>query len=482
MPNFIQGSEVGPVGAEWLEKRSPADGRMLCFLSRSTAADVTAAVEAARESQTAWARRTAVKRGEIIRRAAELLRERGDDLVSAVCAETGKAPRDARSELAAAIEMGYFVAGEGRRLYGRSLTSAVPYKAVTLMRVPIGVAGLIVAANTPLPNYAWKVFPALLAGNAAVLKPSEDTPLSAHLFVSLLHEAGVPSGVLNVVHGLGNEAGVALVSAPDVDIVSFTGSSVVGRRVASTAGQRLAKVCLELGGKNPLVVCDDADLDLAVSAAAMSAFSNAGQRCAAGSRIVVFSSVYEEFRQRLLERTRCLRIGSDDDADLGPLINERSLHRVLAAVEAALSGGARLLVGGRRLTGEGFASGYFMEPTLLDEVSPSDPISTTELFGPVACLYSVENLDHAIRLCNDSPFGLTAAIHTRDLHRSAQFTEEVQVGMAVVNGPTYGSEPHMPFGGFKQSGNGFREAGAETLDVFCDWKTVCILHDPTKNK
>ncbi len=480
LPNLVGGTEVDPREGEWVDKRSPADGRLYCRLPRSGNADVEDAVGAARRSQPAWAAHTPVERGDIVRRAAELLREHADELTAAVCAETGKPPRDAKGELGAAVEMGYFVAGEGRRLSGRTTTSAVPHKTVSLVRSPIGVATLIVAANTPLPNYAWKVFPALLCGNAAVLKPSEDTPHSAHLFGLLLQEAGVPPGVLNVLHGLGPEVGSALVASADVDLVSFTGSSLVGRQIASVAGGRLAKVCLELGGKNPLVVCDDANLDAAVRAAALSAFSNAGQRCAAGSRLIVFDAVYEEFRERLLARTAELRLGSDDDADLGPVVNERSLTRILEAVEAALERGAKLLAGGRRAGTGPLADGSFVEPTLLEDAPADDPISTTELFGPVACLYRARNLDDALRQCNDSPFGLTAAIYTESVHRAMRFTEQVQAGMAVVNGPTYGSEPHMPFGGFKQSGNGFREAGTEALDAFSEWKSVCVLHDPTR--
>ncbi|MDQ4097140.1 MAG: aldehyde dehydrogenase family protein, partial [Actinomycetota bacterium] len=300
----------------------------------------------------------------------------------------------------------------------------------------------------------------------------------AHRFALILQEAGVPPGVLNVVQGLGAEAGTALVDHPDVDLVSFTGSCQVGKTVQALAGARLAKVSLELGGKNPLVVCDDAELDTAANAAAMSAFSNAGQRCAAGSRIVVFDSVYEEFRERLVARTSSMRVGTSDEDDLGPVINERAVGRVLEAVEASLTRGAKLLAGGRRLTDGPYAGGFYVEPTLLDDVGSNDPISTTELFGPVTCLYRVRDLDEAVDLCNQTPYGLTAAIHTRSIHRGMRFAERVQAGMVVVNGPTYGSEPHMPFGGFKQSGNGSREAGTEALDVFSDWKSICLITDP----
>lgn len=480
MPNFIDGSEVEPELGEWIEKRSPSNGAVQCLFARSQADDVAAAVQAARGSQPAWAARSPVERGDILRRSVELLREAADEFVGVVHQETGKPRRDARGELAGAIEMGYFMAGEGRRLYGSTTTSATPNKTVSFVRSPVGVAGLIVASNTPLPNYAWKVFPALICGNAAILKPSEDTPQSAHRFATVLNKAGVPAGVLNVVQGLGVEAGAALVADPRVDLISFTGSSAVGRNIQVAAGERLAKVCLELGGKNPLIVCDDADLDIAAQAAALSAFSNAGQRCAAGSRIIVFDSVYDEFRDRLLAVTRSFRVGTDDDADLGPVINERQLTRMLEAIDAALERGARLVTGGRRIEDGGRRSGYFLEPTLLEQVEAGDALSATELFGPISCLYRVDNFEEAIGLANDSPYGLTAAVHTASIHRAMEFTRRIHAGMAVVNGPTYGSEPHMGFGGVKQSGNGFREAGTEALDVFSEWKSVCILHDPAR--
>lgn len=476
--NIVDGQDVGAAGGGWLQRSSPATGRPVCRFPRSESPDVLQAVAAARRSQPAWAAMTPVRRGEIIRRAAELLRDDEPELVRMVCDETGKPPGDARGEVGAAVEMAYFVAGEGRRLYGRTTTSAIPNKRVMLVRSPIGVAGLIVAANTPLPNYAWKVFPALLCGNTAVLKASENTPLSAHRFVRLLHEAGCPPGVLNLVNGEGPVAGTALVEAPDVDIVSFTGSLAVGQEIQGRAGPRMAKICLELGGKNPLIVCDDADLPVAASAAAASAFSNAGQRCAAGSRIIVVADVYEEFVGLLLERTKELSVGASDGDDLGPVINERRLDEMLDAIDRARDAGVRVLAGGSRMTGSQYDAGCFLEPTLLEGAEPDDAVSRSELFGPIACLYRVADFESALRLANDSPFGLTAAVFTRSFHRAMVFADRIQAGMAVVNGPTYGSEPHMPFGGFKQSGNGAREAGTEVLDVYSGWKSVCFIHDP----
>ncbi len=477
IPNWVDGKQVPAKAGEWFEKLNPATGRMLSRAARSRATDVAEAVRAARCAYPRWARLTPVARGDLLRSVALGLRARQDEFAGIVARETGKSMKDARGEVGAAIEMGMFVAGEGRRFYGRTTTSAVPDKAAMTVRQPCGVAGLITAANTPIANAAWKVFPALLCGNAAVLKAAEDTPATAWAFAALAHDTGIPAGVLNVVQGLGPEAGAPLVESPDVDIVSFTGSCEVGRIIGRVAGARLAKVCLELGGKNPLVVCDDADLDRAVEAAALSAFSNAGQRCAAGTRAIVFNKVYEEFRDRLVARTQHLRVGTGDQDDLGPVINQGQLRAMLEAVEQGRARGVRVLTGGHQLTGSGYDGGFFIAPTIVEDVAPEDPLSRTELFGPITCLYRVAGFEEALTLANESPFGLTASIHTANLHRAMEFLARVASGVAVVNGPTYGSEPHMPFGGLKQSGNGAREAGTEALDVYSDWKTIYINFD-----
>jgi aldehyde dehydrogenase (NAD+) len=465
-------------GGETFDKIAPATGEVLSQVVRSDGRDVDGAVAAAREAQPAWARTTPAERGAILRRIAQLLERDRAEVAAVVAAETGKSPKDAAGETDGAIEMGYFVAGEGRRLYGRTTTSAVPNRQAMVVRQPLGVAGLIIAANTPIANVAWKVFPTLVCGNAAVLKASEDTPETALAFARLAAEAGLPAGVLNVVQGYGEEAGQPLVEHRDVAVVSFTGSTAVGRMIARVAGERLAKVCLELGGKNPLVVCDDADLNRAAEAAALSAFSNAGQRCASGSRLIVFEGVYDDFVSRLLERTAEQRVGPGDEHDFGPVINERQLEAMLAAIERARKAGATILAGGERVTGEGRDNGFYMAPTLVENASLESEIACTELFGPIATLHRVGDFEEAVAAANASPYGLTAAIWTASVHRGQEFVTRVQSGVASVNGPTYGSEPHMPFGGVKDSGTGWREAGTEAIDVYSDLKTVYLNHDP----
>ncbi len=475
--NWVAGREVDAADGATLAKLSPAEGSELCQFARSRAADVDAAVAAARGAFAEWAATTPVRRGEILRNVALAMREHRDELAHVVALETGKAPSEAAGETNAAFELGMFMAGEGTRLYGRTTTSGVPGKQASTIRQPLGVAGLIIAANTPIANVAWKVFPALICGNAAVLKAAEDTPATAWLFAKLAHQAGLPPGVLNVIQGLGEEAGAPLVSHDDVEVISFTGSTQVGRQVASVVGERLGRVSLELGGKNPLVVCDDADLEQAADWTVRSAFSNAGQRCASGSRVIIFDSVYEPFREILIAKTKALSVGPSDGDDLGPVINESQLNNMLRTLEGARAAGATILIGGERLTGERHAGGFYLAPTLVEHAKPDAEISASELFGPIACLYRVADFGEALALANDSPYGLTACIHTRSVDRALRFTQEVEAGVAVVNGGTYGSEPHMPFGGVKASGNGWREPGTEALDVYSNLKDIYLCVD-----
>jgi alpha-ketoglutaric semialdehyde dehydrogenase len=468
VPNLVDGVDTPAVSSQWLAKARPADGTALYRFARSGAEDVARAVAAARRAQPAWARETPVARGDLVREIALTMRERREELSELVAAETGKAMALARGETDAAIEMGLFVAGEGRRLYGRTTTASMPHRSVSAVRVPVGVAGLLMSFNTPLPNIAWKAFPAVLCGNAAVVKPSEEVPGSAHAFARIAHECGLPAGVLNVVQGLGHEAGAALVAHADVDLVSFTGSAETGRAINEVASRRLAKVCLELGGKNALVVCDDADLDGAVRWALASAFSNAGQRCAAASRLVVFDAVYDDFRERLLAGARAL--------EPEPVISQASLERLLEALDRAQAEGASIACGGTRVGDRG----WFLAPTVVEGAARDAWLSCTELFGPVTALYRVRDFDEAVEVVNDSPYGLTAAVHTASVHRAMRFADEARAGVVVVNGGTHGSEPHMGFGGVKGSGTGWREAGVEALDVYTEWKYVNLVTDPER--
>jgi alpha-ketoglutaric semialdehyde dehydrogenase len=476
--NWIDGQERPALSGEWFDKLDPASGKLLCRAARSRHADIQQAVEAAGRVQPSWAATPPVQRGMLLLKIVTCMQNRQAEIAKIVAAETGKSYKEAFGETGGAIQLGLFYAGEGQRLYGRTTTSGTLHKYAMTIRQPIGVAGLIIAANTPIANVAWKVFPALICGNTAVLKAAEDTPATAWIFGHIAREAGLPAGVLNILQGYGEEAGAPLVEHPNVGVISFTGSTEVGRYIQKAAGSRLARVSLELGGKNPLVVCDDADLENAAKWVLLSAFSNAGQRCASTSRVIIFDQVYDKFRAILVEQTNRLKIGPTDDDDFGPVINENQLKGMLNALDQARGKGASLLTGGKRLTDPDHRDGFYLAPTLIEGVDPHAEISECELFGPIALLYRVKGFEEALALANDSSYGLTACIHTRSLHRAVQFCDKVQAGVAVVNAGTYGSEPHMPFGGRKQSGNGSREPGTEALDVYSELKDVYINIDP----
>src|SRR3569623_751408 len=420
--NWIDGEPRAATGDEYFTKYSPIAGRALYRVSRSRDGDVAAAVAAARQAQVTRAAMPAVRRGAVLHDVAMLLRARREDIAHCVHLETGKSIKDALGETDGAIAQGVFMAGEGQRLYGRTTTSAVANKYASTVREARGVAGLIIAANTPIANVAWKVFPALICGNAAVLKAAEDTPFTAYLFAELAEQAGLPRGVLNVVQGYGV----------------------------------------------------DADLDLAVKWTLLSAFSNAGQRCAAASRVIVFDAIYDRFRERLLAGVNTLRVGPGDEDAFGPVINERQLNNMIGAVTRAAQRGAAVSAGGGRLQGPQHRQGYYMAPTVIEGVGQDDELSTTEIFGPVTCLYRARDFRDALAQANASPYALTACIHTKNMHRALEFTHKVQAGVADVNGGTYGSEPHMPFGGAKNSGNGSREPGTEALEVYSKRNDIYI--------
>jgi acyl-CoA reductase-like NAD-dependent aldehyde dehydrogenase len=474
IPNWINGKEVKAISGKSYNKINPANGEILCQGARSQAEDISQAVESAKNSQPKWAAIPPVKRGLILHDIVRAMIDNKEEIAHIVHLETGKSMNDALVETGGAIECGLFYAGEGQRLYARTTTSGVSDKFASTIRQPVGIAGLIIAANTPIANVAWKVFPALICGNAAILKSAEDTPATAWIFGKIAHDAGLPPGVLNIIQGYGEEAGSPLVEHKDVGVISFTGSTQIGRVINLKAGKRLAKVSLELGGKNPLIVCDDADLENAAKFVLLSAFSNAGQRCASGSRIIIFDSVYDKFVNMLIEKTKELKIGNTNDDDLGPVINEKQLKNMLFAIQQTNNEGGNILIGGKRLSGKNHKNGFYLEPTLIANVAPQAEISQCELFGPIACLYKVNDYKEALSLANDSPYGLTGCIHTKDFDRANHFIQNLQAGVAVVNAGTFGSEPHMPFGGVKQSGNGTREPGTEALGIYSNLKDVYI--------
>jgi aldehyde dehydrogenase (NAD+) len=476
--HWIDDVETAPSRTATFEKRCPMDDRILADVERGGAAEVTRAVDTASAAWPAWSRLPAPRRGEVLARTADLLRARERELAEIVHLETGKPWKNAAAEVASSADLADFMASEGSRFYGKTMTSPIGNRAVHTLRQPVGICAGIMPFNSPLAGITWKAFPALLCGNAIVVKSHELTPYTAVQLGAVLRDAGLPAGLYTAVQGFGSEAGAALVEDPRIGLVSFTGSVATGKLVQRTVSDRpvLAKVCLELGGKNPLVVCDDADLDTAVEHATASAFIDAGQRCAAGSRLLVFDAVYDAFRARLIERVKSVKIGSGPEDECGPVISRASLDRLIATVEAAVHRGAGLVAGGRAV--DRLAPGYYMEPTVLENVAIADDVTQHELFGPVTCLYRVGDFESAMATANATSFGLTGAIHTRNMHRIQEFISQYRGGLVSINGPTYGAGPHMPFGGVKNSGNGFREPGTEALDVYTEWKTVVVNHDP----
>jgi alpha-ketoglutaric semialdehyde dehydrogenase len=462
------------------EKRCPIDDRVLAHVERGDCVDVSRAVDAAQRASARWERLPAPRRGDVLARTAELLRAHENEFGEVVQLETGKPWKNAVAEVSSSADLAAFMASEGSRFYGRTMTSPIDNRGVQTIRQPIGICAGIMPFNSPLAGIAWKVFPALLCGNAIVVKSHELTPYTGIVLGRLLKAAGLPLGLYSAVQGYGPEIGAPMVQDLRVGVVSFTGSAPTGKLIQKMVSERgvLAKVCLELGGKNPLVVCDDADINAAAEHATASAFIDAGQRCAAGSRLIVFDSVYDTFRAALLSCVKRVKVGSGPQDECGPVISRANLDRLIRTVNAAVQRGARVVTGGAAV--EALAPGYYMQPTVLEDVAPDDEISQQELFGPVTCLYRVKDFDEALQLANSTTFGLTGAIHTSNVHRVQEFIARYRAGLVSINGPTYGAGPHMPFGGVKNSGNGFREPGTEALDVYTEWKTVVVNHDPSR--
>jgi acyl-CoA reductase-like NAD-dependent aldehyde dehydrogenase len=480
--NYIAGAWVPARSGRTFENRNPADTRELIgTFADSGPEDVEQAVFAARAAFPGWRALPAPKRGEILFRAAEILVRRKEDFARDMTREMGKVLAETRGDVQEAIDMTYYMAGEGRRQFGQTTPSELPNKFQMSVRMPVGIAGLITPWNFPMAIPSWKMMPALVLGNTVVIKPATDTPLSVVNLVSALAEAGLPKGVVNVVTGGGIEAGSPLMSHQDVGIVSFTGSTGVGRKVSEACAPAFKHCHLEMGGKNIIMVMEDARLDLAVEGAVWGGFGTTGQRCTAASRVAVHKRVYREFMEAFVARARALRVGNglDPRIEMGPCVNETQLKTVDRYVGVGREEGAKLLCGGHRLSGGEYDRGYFYEPTVFGDCSPRMRVSCEEIFGPVVSVIPVDSLEEAIAVGNSVEYGLSASIYTQDINKAFTAMREMYTGIFYVNAPTIGAETHLPFGGTKNTGNGHREACVQALEVFSEWKSIYIDYSGT---
>ncbi len=475
--HYIGGKWIPSSAGETFESRNPADrDDLVGVVARGTPEDVDAAVRAAVEAYPDWLATPVPKRADYVLRVGLKLEERKEELSELMTREMGKTLKESRGDVQEGIDFLYYMAGEGRRFFGHTLPSELRNKFSMTVRHPIGVVGLITPWNFPIAIPSWKIAPALVSGCASVFKPAEDTPLLATLLVQTFEEVGLPPGVLNLVHGIGEEAGAALVDHPDVRAVSFTGSLEVGRMVAERCGAQMKRCSLELGSKNVLIVMPDANMELAVEASAWGAFATSGQRCMATSRLVVHEAARDEFTQRLLDRVKTMKVGSglDPEVELAPVINAKQKERILKYIEIGKEEGAVLLTGGEELTGDGYDKGNFIAPTVFDEMRPEMRIAQEEIFGPVTGIIRTDDVDEAIRIANSTKYGLSASIYTRDITNVFKAVQQLEFGVVYVNAPTIGAEVQLPFGGMKHTGNGHREAGPQSLDEFTEWKTIGI--------
>jgi len=474
--NYIGGTWVPSASGATFANINPArPSDVIGEFQRSNAADVDRAVTAAAKAFSDWRRMPAPRRGEVIARATRLLEERKPELAAGITREMGKVMVDSGYDVQGAITSGNYMAGEGRRMFGDTVPSELPNRIAFTRREPVGVVGIVTPWNLPMLMPAWKLFPALICGNTAVVKPAEDTPMTAVSLFEILEEAGLPPGVANLVTGFGSEAGQPLVEHPDVDMISFTGSRKVGKAIGRSAGEALKHVSLEMGGKNALIVLEDADLDEAITGALWGGFSTTGQRCTASSRLVVDQLVADEVVEGLVARIGNLTVGDgqEPDTDVGPLINQTQLQRVHGYTEIGREEGATLVVGGERL-GDQLGGGFFYSPTLFDHATPDMRIAQEEIFGPTITVLRVNGDEEAIQVANGTRYGLSAAIYTRDTARALRAVTELEAGIVYLNAPTIGSEIHLPFGGIKDTGNGHRESGRAAIDQFSETKTVFL--------
>jgi alpha-ketoglutaric semialdehyde dehydrogenase len=475
--NFINGQwKSASRGGGVFENTDPATGDLINVYPDSTRQDVDDAVQAGRRAFASWRKVPVAKRGELLLRAMKILERQKEEWARDMTREMGKVLAEARGDVQEAIDTAFYYAGEGRRLFGQTTTSELPDKFAMSLRMPVGVCGLITPWNFPMAIPSWKIFPALLCGNTVVLKPASLTPDSARHLVQALEEAGLPPGVVNLVNGEGATVGRWLLEHPDVDLVSFTGSSAVGSHVASTCGRLFKKCSLELGGKNAQIVMEDADLDLALEGALWGAFGTTGQRCTATSRLIVHKAVFREFSEKLVAQARGLKLGCglEESVQVGPLVSAAQRERVQKYIRVGRTKDkAKLLTGGRFPSDGALGRGYFLEPTVF-EGRPGMTIAQEEIFGPVTVLIPVSSFEEAIQVLNGTVYGLSGSLYTRDINRVMRAIRDMETGITYINAPTIGAEVHLPFGGVKHTGNGHREAGTAALDIFSEWKAVYI--------
>ena len=474
--NYIGGEWVDAASGETFESTSPANGDTIGTFPRSSAEDVERAVAAAKTAYEDWRLVPAPRRGEILFRFAHLLTEQKEDLSQLMAREMGKVLPEARGDVQEAIDMAYYMGGEGRRLFGQTTPSELRDKFNMSVRQPIGVVGVITPWNFPIAIPSWKTLPALVSGNTVVFKPATDTPTLGERYVEILVEAGVPAGVVNIVHGGGAEVGNALVEHPDVPVISLTGSRETGVAVTKTGADRLKHIHLELGGKNAIIVLDDADLDLAVEGILWSAFGTSGQRCTAASRVIAQEGVYDELTSRLVNAAEKLRLGLgwEEDTDVGPVINQAALAKIHSYTTIGKDEGATLLTGGEVASDNGLDKGFYYRPTIFGDVDPEMRIAQEEIFGPTTAVIKVRDVDEAIQVSNGIKYGLSSSIFTRDVNKAFRAMRDLKAGITYINAGTIGAEVHLPFGGVKDTGNGHREAGQAALDFFTEWKSIYV--------
>lgn len=475
--NYIDGKWVESRSGETFTSINPAKrDEVIGVFQRSRKEDVVAAIDAAHAAFHGWSRTPAPARAEIVLRVGVLLEQQKDELAALETREMGKVLEEGRGDVQEAIDMAKYIAGEGRRLFGETVPSELRNKFAMMVREPLGVVGLITPWNFPIAIPTWKIFPALVSGNTIVFKPAEDTPACATKLVELFEEAGLPAGVLNLVTGYGPEAGAPIVEDDRIRMISFTGSSVVGREIAAKAGHTLKKVMLELGGKNAMIVMPDANLDLALEGALWGAFGTTGQRCTATSRIIVHRDVVDTFTRQLIEKARALRVadGLEAKAQVGPLVNEKQRETVDQYVQIGKQEGAKLLLGGEVLDGDGLDMGFFYAPTIFGDVHYRMRVAQEEIFGPVVVIMPVGSYEEAVQVANSTPYGLSSSIYTQDVNIAFQAMQDLEAGITYVNAPTIGAEIQLPFGGVKSTGNGHREAGTNAVREFTEPKAIYV--------